>query len=157
MGSFRKNARLGDDKLSVKMILTGLLIAISITAVSAQNLVERAPTQHTSKAKWIRRATLIAGCAASLAFDTLSTRRALANGAVESNGLLSNPNGSVSWGRVVGLKAGFCGVSAAMQETHVFGLYNTPKSDWTWIALNAGTASVYTWAGFHNLSLAPTR
>ena len=76
----------------------------------------------------------------------LSTRRAVANGAVESNGLLSNPNGSVSWGRVVGLKAGFCGVSAAMQETHVFGLYNTPKSDWTWTAVNAGaSASSVTW------------
>jgi hypothetical protein len=141
----------------VKKTLTGLLIAMSMAAVSGQNLVERVPAQRGSRAKWIRRATLVAGCAASLAFDTLSTRRAVANGAVESNGLLSNPNESVSWGRVVGLKAGFCGVSAAMQETHVFGLYNTPKSDWTWIAVNAGTASVYTWAGFHNLSLAPAR
>lgn len=138
----------------MKKISTGLLIALSMAALNAQNFVESAPPQHHSKAKWIRRMTLVAGCAASLAFDTLSTRRAVSNGAVESNGLLSNSNGGVAWNRVIGFKAGFCGVSAVLQETHVFGSWNSPKADWTWTGANAATASVYTWAGFHNLSLA---
>jgi hypothetical protein len=138
----------------VKAISTGLLIAMSMAGLSAQNFAESAPKQPGSRAKWIRRATLVAGCAASLAFDTLSTRRAVASGAVESNGLLANSNGSVSWGRVIGLKAGLCGGSALLQETHVFGLWKTPAADWTWTVANAGTATVFTWAGFHNLSLA---
>jgi hypothetical protein len=138
----------------VKVITTGLLIALSMAALSAQNFIESASKQPGSRAKWIRRATLVAGCAASLVFDTLSTRRAVANGAVEANGLLTGSNGSVSWGRVIGLKASLCGGSAVIQETHVFGSWKTPAADWTWTAVNAGTASVYTWAGFHNLDLA---
>jgi hypothetical protein len=138
----------------VKAISTGLLIAMSMAGLSAQNFADSGPRQHPSKAKWIRRATLVAGCAASLAFDTLSTRRAVASGAVESNGLLANSNGSVSWGRVIGLKSGLCGGSALLQETHVFGLWKTPAADWTWTMANAGTATVFTWAGFHNLNLA---
>lgn len=137
----------------MKTILFGLLIVVPIAALNAQHLVESAPKQPASRAKWIRRATLVAGCAASLVFDTLSTRRAVANGAVESNGLLTGSNGRVSWGRVMGLKAGLCGGSAAVEETHVFGLWKTPTADWTWTGVNAGTASVYTWAGFHNLNL----
>ena len=138
----------------MKTIYLGLLIAVSMAAVSAQNYVENTPKQPGSKAKRIRRATLVAGCAASLVFDTLSTRRAIVNGAVESNALLRSSNGNVSWGRAIGLKAGLCGGSAVIQETHVFGLWKTPAADWAWTVANAGTASVYTWAGFHNLNLA---
>lgn len=138
----------------MKKIFAGLLIALSMGALSAQSFIESAPKQPSSKAKWIRRVTLVAACGASLAFDTLSTRRAVANGAVESNGLLAGSNGGVSWGRVIGLKAGFCGVSTILQETHVFGQWDSPKADWTWTAANSGTAAIYTWAGFHNLTLA---
>jgi hypothetical protein len=138
----------------VKTIYLSLLIAVSMAAVSAQNYVENTPKQPGSKAKWIRRATLVAGCAASLVFDTLSTRRAVANGAIESNALLTGSNGNVSWGRAIGLKAGLCGGSAVIQETHSFGLWKTPAADWAWTAANVGTASVYTWAGFHNFNLA---
>ncbi len=138
----------------MKKISLGLLIALSMGALGAQNFIESAPKQHSSKTKWIRRATLIAACGANLAFDTLSTRRAVANGAIESNGLLAGSNGSVSWGRVIGFKAGVCGASTILQETHLFGQFNSPKADWTWTIGNLGTASIYTWAGFHNLSLA---
>jgi hypothetical protein len=149
-----KSGNLAVDKLTVKIITAGLLITISMAALSAQKFVESAPKQSGSKAKWIRRATLVAGCAASLVFDTLSTRRAVADGAIESNPLLTGSNGNVSWGRAIGLKAGLCGGSAVIQETHVFGSWKTPAADWAWTLANAGTASVYTWAGFHNLNLA---
>jgi hypothetical protein len=70
---------------------------------------------------------MVAACGASLAFDTLSTRRAVANGAVESNGLPAGSNGSVSWGRVIGSKAGVYSASTILQETHLFGQWNSPK------------------------------
>jgi hypothetical protein len=140
----------------VKTILIGLLIALSIGGLDAQNFVEstKPSFKSTFKRTWIRRATLVAGCAASLAFDTWSTRRAVSNGAVESNGMLAGSQGSPAWGRMIGIKAGVCGVSALLQETHTFKLWDSPTADWTWTAANSATASAYTWAGFHNLSLA---
>jgi hypothetical protein len=107
-----------------------------------------------SKRVWIRRATLIAGCAASLAFDSFTTRRGVAAGAVEANGLLADSQGRPEWGRMIGIKAGSCAVSAVLQETHFFGAWNTPTADYTWTAVNTGIAAEYTWTGFHNLSLA---
>ena len=146
------------DKVSVKILCFALLVAMSIQAAdraSEDLLVTGGGREHSRSAKrtWIRRATLIAGCAASLAFDTLTTRRAVAAGAVETNGILAGSAGQPQWGRVIGLKAAFCGISTAFEETHAFGMWKTPASDWTWTAVNAGTASVYTWAGFHNLKL----
>lgn len=136
------------------MVTFGLLLALSSPALRAQDFIERAPRHFSFKRTLIRRVTLVAACAGSLAFDTLSTRRAASAGAVESNRLLAGAQGNPSWGRVVGMKAAFCGAAAVMEETHTFGIWNTPKSDWTWSAVNAATASVYTWAGFHNLKLA---
>ena len=109
---------------------------------------------RSSRRVWIRRATLIAGCAASLAFDTVTTRRGVAAGAVEANGLLADSQGRPEYGRMIGIKAGSCAVSAVLQETHFFGVWNTPAADNTWTAVNAGIAAEYTWTGFHNLSLA---
>lgn len=138
------------------MITLGLLIALSTPALRAQEFIERAPKEESSssKRKWIRRVTLAATCAASLAFDSLTTRRAVAAGAMEENGLLSNSQGSPAWGRVLGVKAAACGISTVIEETHTFGVWNSPKSDWTWTAMNVGTASMFTWAGFHNLAVA---
>jgi hypothetical protein len=93
--------------------------------------------------------TLAAGCAASIAFDSWSTRHAISAGAVEQNGLFSNSQGTPAWGRTIGIKAGFCGASLLMQEKHFLSI-----DDRTWTGINAATAGVYTWVGFHNLKVA---
>jgi hypothetical protein len=142
----------------MKLLYIGLFLATSFSpAIRAEDLlVTGGGHEHsrTPKRVWIRRATLVAGCAASLVFDTLSTRRAVSTGAVEANGLLADPQGNPNWGRVIGLKAGLCGISAVMEETQSFHTWKTPNADWTWTGINVGTTAVYTWAGFHNLSLA---
>jgi hypothetical protein len=137
-----------------------LMLATSLGQIAHAEdlLVSGAGREHsrTPKRVWIRRATLVAGCAASLVFDTLSTRRAINAGAIEGNGLLSNGQGNPNWGAMIGLKAGLCGASAVMEETRSFHAWKTPNADWTWTSLNLGTTAVYTWAGFHNLNLANT-
>jgi hypothetical protein len=120
-----------------------LVLALLLPALHAEDL--RVRHEHV----WIRRVTLATGCAASIAFDSWSTHRVAAAGGVEQNGLLSNSQGAPQWGRIIGMKAGFCGASLLMQETHLFG-----ASDWTWTGLNAATTGIYTWVGFHNLKLA---
>jgi len=138
----------------VRLVSLALLFAISTPALRAQDFIEQAPKRSDSKGRFFRRLTLAAACAASAGFDTFTTRRAISAGAVESNGLLAGAQGNPSWGRVIGLKTVVCAVSATVQETHTLGAWDTPKSDWIWTAANAATASVYTWAGFHNLKLA---
>ena len=133
----------------MKTLYLVLLLAVNMPA--ADLIV--AGRSRTPKRAWIRRATLAAGCAASLLVDTVSTQRATAAGAVERNPLFSDSQGRPQWGRIAGIKAGFCGVSAIMQETHVFRTWQGPRSDWTWTGINAGTTAVYTWAGIHNLGL----
>jgi hypothetical protein len=136
----------------VKFLCIGLLLAFSTSAVSAADLFN---SEHPrTKRAWIRRATLAAGCAASLVFDTWSTRRATAAGAVETNGLFANSQGQPQWGHMIAIKAGACGVSALVEETHLFHSWRSPAADWTWTGINAGTAGVYSWAGWHNLRLA---
>jgi hypothetical protein len=131
-----------------------LLVAFATQGVRAQDFIERVPKQNSSKSKLVRRLTLVAACAGSLAFDALTTKRAVAAGAMESNGLLAGAQGNPAWGRVIGIKAGFCAGAAIAEETHTFGQWKTPQADWSWSALNAGVAGVYTWAGFHNLKTA---
>ena len=97
---------------------------------------------------WIRRITLVASCAASLGWDTYTTRRAETAGAIESNPLLANAQGRPQWGRFISLKAGACGASAFAQERWHF-----QGSDWTWTGLNAASAATYTGIGFHNLAI----
>ncbi len=135
----------------MKILLIGLLLALSSPAA---DMVLENPHPRTSKRVWIRRATLAAGCAASLVFDTLSTRRATNAGAVESNGLFASPQGSPQWGRMIGFKAGLCGATAVMEETHMFHAWKNPNADWTWTGVNAATTALYTWTGFHNMKLA---
>jgi hypothetical protein len=127
----------------MKYFCIGLMLAMSSQAA---DLVER---PHTPKRVWIRRITLVAACAASVGFDTMSTRRAVSAGAVETNPLLADPNGKPQWGRMIGIKAGVCGASAFLQERH-----SSARSDWAWTAGNAATAAAYTWTGFHNLHVA---
>lgn len=128
------------------------MLALLTPALSAEEL------RAKPKRVWIRRVTLAAGCAASIAFDSWSTRRVIAAGGVEQNGLLANAQGAPRWGRIAGMKAGFCGTSLLMQETHLFGArvgaWEGPKSDLTWTGVNAATAGIYTVVGFHNLRLA---
>jgi len=106
----------------VRIAALGLAIALSVPALHAQDFVERAPEKTSFKRKLVRRLTLAAGCAGSLAFDTLSTRRAAAAGAVEANGLLAGSQGNPAWGRVIGLKTGICGAVTFIEETHTFGV-----------------------------------
>jgi hypothetical protein len=120
----------------VKLFSIALLLASAIYA-------EEAPT---SKRVWIRRITLGAACAANLGFDTITTHRAVSAGAAESNGLLSNSQGKPVWGRVIGIKAGTCAVSAFFQERS-----KTRQSDWTFTGVNAGVTAAYTAVGIHNL------
>lgn len=130
-----------------------LLAASSVPAIHAADLlVQEHP--RTPKRVWIRRATLAAGCAASLAFDTLTTRRAVSHGAVESNALFANAQGQPQWGRMIGIKAALCGSTALLEESHVFKSWQTPASDWTWTGINTGITGLYTWAGWHNLGVA---
>jgi hypothetical protein len=103
---------------------------------------------------WIRRATLVAGCAASLAFDSITTERAYAAGAIETNGLLANSQGRPQWTRIIGLKASSCAAFAVLQETHTFGAWQGATPDRVWTFANLGVTAEYTWAGFHNLALA---
>jgi hypothetical protein len=131
----------------MKLLCIGLVLALfSPTVRAAEHL-------RTPKRVWVRRATLVAGCAASLVFDTLSTRRATSAGASEGNGLLADSQGRPLWGRVIGVKAGLCGVSAVIEETQTFHGWKGTGADWTWTGVNLGTAAGYTWAGFHNLKL----
>ena len=129
----------------MKLFCIGLLLAMS---GQAADLVEH---PHTPKRVWIRRITLAAGCAASLGFDTISTHRAISAGAIETNGLLSDSQGRPQWGRIIGIKAGMCAGSAFMQERH--SSWQSPRSDWTFTAVNLGVMAAYTWTGFHNLSV----
>jgi hypothetical protein len=142
------------DKVSVKKFSIALLIAVTMGGLRAQDFVERVPTVQKTHRVWARRVTFIAACAASLGFDALTTRAAVVNGGVEGNPMFAGAKGSPSWGRVIGVKLGIAGVSGVLQETHMFGKWKSANADWTWSAVNAGTASVYTWAGFHNLELA---
>ena len=137
----------------MKVLCIALLAACSGSAISAANLLD---SEHprTPKRVWVRRLTLAAGCAASLVFDTVTTRRAANAGAVETNGLFANSQGQPQWGRMIGIKAALCGASAVLQETHIFRAWQSPAADWTWTGINAGTAAVYSWAGWHNLQVA---
>jgi hypothetical protein len=105
----------------VKFLCLALLAA---SALSAADLLD---SEHprTPKRVWIRRATLAAGCAVSLAFDILTTRRATTAGG-ESNGVFTNSRSQPQWGRMIVIKAAFCGVSAVLQETHLFRAWQTP-------------------------------
>ena len=141
----------------MRSILVGLLVFSSVPSMFAENLIESGGGIEHSRAPkrtWIRRITLGASCAASLWFDTMTTQRATTAGAVESNGLFSGSGGNPQYGRMIGLKAGFCGISALLQETHTFGAFQSPKADWTWTGVNLGTTGLYTWAGFHNRAVA---
>lgn len=141
----------------MKIFSLGLVLVLCTAALRAEDLAVRgiAPEHsRTSKRVWIRRATLAAGCAASLALDTWSTHRAMAAGAIESNPLIANSQGHPDWGRTIGLKAGACGISAVLQETGVFHTWQGRNADWTWTGINAATAAAYTWTTLHNLGLA---
>jgi hypothetical protein len=132
------------------------MLILSTVASRAEDLsVSGGVNAHSRALKrvWIRRATLVAGCAASLALDTWSTHRALSAGATESNPLLANSQNQTSWGRTIGLKAGACGLSAVLQETGTFHTWQTPNADWTWTGINAATGAAYTWIAIHNLGL----
>jgi hypothetical protein len=133
-----------------------LLPVVALLLAACTPVVRAAEREHASSSKrvWIRRATLVAGCAASLLFDTMSTQRVAAAGGIETNGLLANPQGRPQWGRIISVKAGVCGASAILQETHVFGISRGAAADWTWTGVNAATTSVYTWGGIHNLEVA---
>jgi hypothetical protein len=137
----------------VKILCVVLVAVFSGSAISAANLLD---SEHprTPRRVWVRRLTMAAACSASLAFDTFTTRRAVSAGAVETNGLFANSQGQPQWGRMIGIKAAFCGASAVLQETHIFRTRQSPSADWTWTGINAGTAAVYFWAGWHNLQVA---
>lgn len=141
----------------MKVVYLGLMLVICGSALRAEDLLtsgggrEHSPTP---KRVWIRRATLVAGCAAGLALDTWSSHRALAAGAIEDNPLLANSQGHMDWGRTVGLKAGACGLSAVLQETGTFHRWQGRDADWTWTGINAATTAAYTWIMLHNLGLA---
>ncbi|HLH40644.1 MAG TPA: hypothetical protein VKX39_15950 [Bryobacteraceae bacterium] len=132
-------------------VLSILLLAAS--CVSAANVID---SEHprTPRRIWVRRLTLAAGCAASLAFDTWSTQRAVSAGALEANRLFANPQGQPQWTRMISIKAGVCGASAILQETHLFRTWESPAADWTWTGVNAGAAGLYSWTSWHNFSLA---
>ena len=129
----------------MRVLGTTVLLIMCACAGSA---AER-PSSHT----WIRRATLAASCAASLVFDTYSTRAAVSAGAVEANSLLAGQQGRPRWGLMFGLKAANCAVSAVLQESHLFKKPGSEISDWKWTAINTASAGAYTWIGFHNLAL----
>ncbi|MEO7143288.1 MAG: hypothetical protein ABI165_07255 [Bryobacteraceae bacterium] len=111
--------------------------------------------EHPSPAKriWIRRATLAASCAASMIFDTYSTRAAVSAGAVEGNALIASPEGRPRWALTFGLKAAVCAGSAVLQESARFRPPGAEISPWTWTAINTASTAGYTWLGFHNLAL----
>jgi len=77
-------------------LLSILLLAAS--CVSAGNVID---SEHprTPKRVWIRRITLAAGCAASLALDTWSTQQAVNAGALEGNRLFANAQGQLGIAR----------------------------------------------------------
>jgi hypothetical protein len=139
----------------MKSFSLGLMLVMGTAALRAEDpTIRTGEHTRTSKRVWVRRATLAASCAASLAFDTWSTHRMLAAGAVESNPLLANSRGTTSWARTIGLKAGVCGVSALLQETNTFHAWSGSNADWTWTRINAATAAAYTLTSIHNLGLA---
>jgi hypothetical protein len=143
----------------MRFVCIGLLVASCMPALVAENLIESGGGREHSrspKRTWIRRVTLGASCAASMVFDTWATQRSVSNGGMERNILFAGPNGTPQYGRMIGLKAGFCGVAAVLQETHTFGAFDSPKADWTWTGVNLGTTSLYTWAAIHNLRLQPS-
>lgn len=134
-----------------------LAMILRMPAMKAEDLAVHgaaAERSRTPKRIWIRRATLAAGCAASLALDSWSTRRALASGSVETNPVLANSRGRANWGRAIAFKAGACGVSAILQETDTFHAWSGRNADWTWTGFNAATAAGYTWVARHNLEAA---
>src|SRR5215467_9548731 len=123
----------------MKFLFTGLLLAMSSEAAD--------PVEHpqTSKRVWIRRITLGAACAASFGFDTLSTRRAVAAGAVETNGLLADSHGHPKWGKMIGIKAGMCASSAFFEEFH--SAQRPARNDWTFVGVNSAVTAGYSWQG----------
>ena len=138
----------------MKILCLTLMLTILMPAMKAEDLAVRsASAEHsrTPKRVWIRRATLAAGCAASLALDSWSTHRALASGGVEMNPVLANSQGRANWSRAIGFKAGACGLSAILQETNTFHAWSGRNADWTWTGFNAATAAGYTWVARHNL------
>jgi len=138
-----------------RILLSAVLLAGSLPAVHAEDLLVSGGGEHphASKRVWLRRITLAAGCVASLAFDTITTSRAVANGAIEENRLLADSQGRPQWARVIGLKSAGCAAAAVLQETHSFGTWKTDAADRTWTFVNLATTAEFTWAGYHNLTL----
>ena len=131
------------------LCLVLLLAAGSQAADLAGHTADHPPTP---KRVWIRRVSMAAACAASLGFDAYTTHRAVSAGAVETNALLADSQGHPQWGRMIGIKAGMCAASAFAQEWHSSG--RSPRSDWTFTAVNSGVTAGYTAVGLHNLKLA---
>jgi hypothetical protein len=68
-----------------------------------------------SAPRWVRRATLVAACAASAA-DAVTTWRTGRAGMSEANPLLRGTDGGPAMGRVISLKVGFCGYAIWAEE-----------------------------------------
>ncbi len=141
----------------MKTFCLGLVLTLCNFTAKAEDLAARGATvqhSHAPKRVWIRRATLAAGCAASLALDSWSTRRAAASGGVETNPVLANSHGRANWGRTMTLKSTACGLSGILEETDTFHSWRGGNADWTWTGINAATAAGYTWVARHNLGVA---
>lgn len=141
----------------MKVLSFGLLLVLCSAALRAEDLAiptNKREHSHASRRVWIRRITLAAGCAASLALDSWSTHRALEAGGVESNPLLQNSQGQTNWGRMFALKAAGCGSMAVLEETGTFHAWRSPNADWTWTGINAATIAGYTAVAVHNLGIA---
>lgn len=100
----------------------------------------------------MRRLSLAASCAASF-WDVQTTAAAVARGGRESNGLFADPQGRVRWGRMIGFKAGMCGMLAVAQESKLVRL-KSPLKDYFWVGTNTGLAARFTISAIRNRSVA---
>ena len=69
---------------------------------------------------WLRRATLVAFCAASY-LDYRTTTEGARLGPLEGNGWMADSNGRPKLGLMLGVKAGMRGMMALTQETSLMG------------------------------------
>lgn len=98
---------------------------------------------------WLRRATLVTGCAAGMAFDTWAMKQAAADG-VRLTGLYGDSQGRPRYGLMIGLNGAACAVSAFFEERHK---HWSTGSQWVWIAENSASTGISIWTGIHLLHL----
>lgn len=105
---------------------------------------------HGQKIKWLRRATMIGACAASI-WDFQTTRAGASYGARELNSAMADANGHPRFGLMLGAKLGMCLGSVVTQE--LMPHKESRALDPLWIGVNSALAARFATISIRNRNL----